>query len=93
MATNSDLLSDLIRAGTSREMNRSVSISMTSVDVELDFTRIASHSQLSVSRMFSVLKTLRRQFCGEQNHIIRHDHGTPAVTARRTRYSARAALS
>jgi len=38
-------------------MNRSVSVSMTSVELSLRLTRIARHSRLYSSRMFTVLKT------------------------------------
>ena len=50
-------VSDLIKAGTPRRMNRSVSTSMTSVELSLRFTRIARHSRLNSSRMFSVRNT------------------------------------
>ena len=39
-------------------MKRSVSTSMTSVELSLRFTRIARHSRLNSSRMFSVRKAL-----------------------------------
>ena len=47
----------LIKAGTPRRMNRSISTSMTSVELSLRCTRIARHSRLSSSRMFSVRNT------------------------------------
>jgi len=39
-------------------MNRSVSTSMTSIELSLRFTRIAKHSRLCSSRIFNVRKTL-----------------------------------
>jgi hypothetical protein len=56
-ATNSGPLSDLIKAGTPRRINRSVSTLMTSVELSLRSTRIARYSRLCSSRMFNVLKT------------------------------------
>jgi hypothetical protein len=57
LATNSGPLSDRMKAGTPRMMNKSVSTSTTSVELSLRLTRIARHSRLSSSRMFYVLKT------------------------------------
>lgn len=57
-AMNSGPLSDRIYAGTPRNMNRSVSASMTSVEFSFHFTRIARHSRLCSSRMFNVLNAL-----------------------------------
>ena len=38
-------------------------------------------------------KPFRHRFCGEHSHTTRHDRGTLAVTSRRIRHSAGAALS
>ena len=57
LATNSGPLSDRMKAGTPRMMNKSVSTSTTSVELSLRLTRVARHSRPSSSRMFNVLET------------------------------------
>ncbi len=53
-AMNSGPLSDRMKAGTPRSINRSVRASITSAEFSLRFTRIVRHSRLSSLRIFSV---------------------------------------
>ena len=74
-------------------MNRSISTSMTLVELNLRFTRIDKHSRLNSSSMFSIRKAPHRQFCNEQNYMTRLSHDILTAISRMIRHSARADFS